>query len=361
MPDRSPNLDMPFLMPSQAQKHVTHNEALQHLDALVQLRVGAFGASLPPAAPEHGDCYALGAGASGDWAGQDGSLAYWDGTGWLFLTPVAGWRAWGQTEGEMRVYDDGDWRTPGHLGVNTNADTTNRLAVASDATLLTHDGAGHQVKVNKSSSADTASLVFQSNWSGRAEMGLAGQDNWSIKVSPDGAGWTEALTIDATTGVASGAAVQATPQDTTPGRLMRADYGYGPGNILSTVGQSAGTPTGGVMERGSNANGEYIKFADGTVECWSALNLTYVIPSKLAALWTYPVALINGVIVPNALLNVSSYNAGATPPINDLTGVYAGAIDVGSCYFQLFRNTGAADFLAGDQAQVRVRVLGRWF
>ncbi|MCP9337647.1 hypothetical protein [Stutzerimonas xanthomarina] len=39
------------------------------------------------------------------------------------------------------------------------------------------------------------------------------------------------------------------------------------GNILGTVSQSAGIPTGAIIERGSNANGEYVKWADGTMEC----------------------------------------------------------------------------------------------
>lgn len=36
------------------------------------------------------------------------------------------------------------------------------------------------------------------------------------------------------------------------------------GTLLGTVSQSAGVPTGAVIERGSNANGEYVRFADGT-------------------------------------------------------------------------------------------------
>ena len=60
MPDTSPNLVLPYLMPSQAQKHVTHNEALQLLDAVVQLTVEAFGATTPPASPAAGQVWALG-------------------------------------------------------------------------------------------------------------------------------------------------------------------------------------------------------------------------------------------------------------------------------------------------------------
>ena len=46
------------------------------------------------------------------------------------------------------------------------------------------------------------------------------------------------------------------------------DQGYfNKANILGTVSQSGGIPTGAVIERGSNANGEYVKFADGTMFC----------------------------------------------------------------------------------------------
>lgn len=42
---------------------------------------------------------------------------------------------------------------------------------------------------------------------------------------------------------------------------------YNQYNILDTVSQSGGIPTGGIFERGSNANGDYIKYADGTLTC----------------------------------------------------------------------------------------------
>lgn len=37
--DQTPKLKMPYILPSQAQKHFTHNEALQQLDAIVHLSV----------------------------------------------------------------------------------------------------------------------------------------------------------------------------------------------------------------------------------------------------------------------------------------------------------------------------------
>ena len=48
MSDLSARLGLPYLMPAQAQKHVTHNEALAHLDLLVQLVVQGFDATEPP-------------------------------------------------------------------------------------------------------------------------------------------------------------------------------------------------------------------------------------------------------------------------------------------------------------------------
>ena len=86
------------------------------------------------------------------------------------------------------------------IGVATSADENNPLAVSGTGSLFTHDGAGHRVTINKQSEADTASQLFQTNWSGRAEIGLTGDDNLHVKVSPDGQAWVDAIRVDRTTG-----------------------------------------------------------------------------------------------------------------------------------------------------------------
>jgi hypothetical protein len=58
---------------------------------------------------------------------------------------------------------------------------------------------------------------------------------------------------------------------------------YSRNNILGTVSQSGGVPTGAIIERGSNANGEFVKYADGTMICRVSLNFTRT------ATWTHPV------------------------------------------------------------------------
>jgi hypothetical protein len=51
---------------------------------------------------------------------------------------------------------------------------------------------------------------------------------------------------------------------------------YAQSNILGTVSQSAGVPTGAIIERGSNANGEYVRYADGTQICFTSEYTTTV-------------------------------------------------------------------------------------
>jgi hypothetical protein len=202
MSDRTVNLALPYILPSQAQKHVTHNEALQRLDAVVQLVIAAETAT-PPAPATEGACYLVAASATDAWSGKSGQLAFrQDGT-WIFIQPQTGWRAWFTADSRLRVLADSGWAeislpangTMTMLGINATADLTNRLAISSAASLFNNAGNGHQIKVNKASAGDTASLLFQTAWSGRAEMGLAGNDSFSVKVSVDGGTWRVGLAV----------------------------------------------------------------------------------------------------------------------------------------------------------------------
>ena len=203
MPDLSANLSLPLLLPAQAQKHVTHNEALQSLDALVQLAVLTRTLTTPPATPAEGDRHIVPTGPTG-WGGPAGSVAVYAQGAWTLHTPRPGWQAHVLAENRSVIWAGGVWTDPAlraaMLGVNTAADTTNRLAVSAPATLFTHEGAGHQVKVNKAAASQTASLLFQDGFSGRAEIGLAGNDDLTVKVSATGAAWADALVAEAATG-----------------------------------------------------------------------------------------------------------------------------------------------------------------
>lgn len=198
----TPILNLPYIAPGQAQKHITHNEALIRLDAIVQLTAADRTRTSPPPGPAEGDRHIVAASPTGAWAGQAGRIALFAEGAWAFIAPLPGWRCYVLAEARELVFADGLWAplspeiNPAPMvGVNTTADATNRLAVAAAATLFTHAGSGHQLKLNKSASTDTGSILFQTNWSGRAEFGLTGDDKFHVKTSLDGSAWAEALVI----------------------------------------------------------------------------------------------------------------------------------------------------------------------
>ncbi|MBT2186866.1 DUF2793 domain-containing protein [Sphingobium nicotianae] len=87
-------LGLPLLAAGQAQKEVTHNEALILLDCLTQAAVESADLAAPPMTPSPGQCWIVGSGATGEWADRDAMLAAWTASGWLFASPRTGWRVW---------------------------------------------------------------------------------------------------------------------------------------------------------------------------------------------------------------------------------------------------------------------------
>ena len=62
-------------------------------------------------------------------------------------------------------------------------------------------------------------------------------------------------------------------------------------NLVGTVSQSGGVPTGAIIERGSNANGEYVRYADGTQICTYAISVgPWLANSAASAVWIFPAA-----------------------------------------------------------------------
>lgn len=205
------NLNLPYLLPGQAQKYVSYNEAVQKLDTLVQLTVETGALTTPPAGPEEGARYLVGSDAEGEWDNLDGQVAVWQDGAWSFLKPEAGWMAWQKDAGHLSTWTGTEWVIlPGtaidglqnqpFVGINTGATTSERFALASHASLFTHDGNDHRLKISKADDADTASIVFQTDFVGKAEIGATGDSQFRVKVSQDGLGWKTALRADDTSG-----------------------------------------------------------------------------------------------------------------------------------------------------------------
>lgn len=213
------HLALPFIEAAQAQKHVTHNEALALIDAVTQLAVSARDVTSPPATPAEGDRVLVGAGATGDFADRDDQIATFLAGAWSFLAPQAGWRAYVQSDSLLLLYDGAGWIDCGlflHqlqnlalLGVGATADGANPLLAKLNATLFTAKSVGDggdgdlRFALNKESAGNTVSQLYQSNYSARAETGLTGNDDFHVKVSNDGVAWKESIIVDSATGEVS--------------------------------------------------------------------------------------------------------------------------------------------------------------
>ncbi len=252
--EETTNLKLPLLVPNQSQKEITHNEALVILDNLVNNGVKDKDLITPPENPSQNDLYIVGVGATGEWEDKDNQLAFYD-NGWRFYQARQGTKYWVNDENCIYVFNMTSWskfsggeggESSGGgegggsgatalsqlddvslnsiskddilkfsngvftnskelnnltgLGINCECDNDNKLAIKSNYVLFDNNGGDSKIKANKSTITQTASHLFQDNYSGRAEFGLIGNDDFSLKVSSDGSEWKEAFVVDKATG-----------------------------------------------------------------------------------------------------------------------------------------------------------------
>lgn len=208
--DNSNILSLPYIAPSQAQKHVTHN-------------------------------------ASAEWQNHENEIASFVDNAWEFANPKNGWLCWDETQKVILVYSNAAWEIYGLLpeeignisaiGINAQASLSNRLTVSADTTLLTHQGADHRLVVNKQAQTNTARLIFQNNFSARAEIGLSGNDDFKIR--DDGSNFEDALSINKDTGIVifgKGVDGIINEQDFGSGEIINTDYMTAKGRDLFTNG-----------------------------------------------------------------------------------------------------------------------------
>ena len=113
-------------------------------------------------------------------------------------------------------------------------------------------------------------------------------------------------------------------------------------------------------ERGSNANGEYTRFADGTQICWHRPTAAYSSGSTINASWTFPAAFTDATKI---VVTGSIYNStlSVTPAPDELLGVHFSSVAASSCSAQVRRVKGGTSFVSGDTTQLFVQAVGRWF
>jgi hypothetical protein len=196
MPDATTNLALPFLAAAQAQKHVTVNESLLRLDALVQAVVESATLAAQPASPADGTLYILPPGKSGAAWGPmaNGALAYYRDGVWEALAPRHGFRVWVRDAEILQVFDGTTWRRAARerlaaartYYVRADGDDANdgraNTAAGAFATISRGLGAvrddldlnGYDVVVQVAAGTFTETLSLQGDWIGAGSVTLRG-------------------------------------------------------------------------------------------------------------------------------------------------------------------------------------------
>lgn len=174
------HLGLPFLEAAQAQKHVTVNEALRRLDALVQLAVKSSALATPPSTLVEGDRYIVAEGASGAWMGAEGNIASWTDGAWIFFAPEKGWRAWDENEGAFIVYGGANWAA--ELGSSAGGASTHGAETAFGILEADH-------MIVSGAANDTSFMIPERaivlGVTGRVMTAITGATSWNLGVAAD--------------------------------------------------------------------------------------------------------------------------------------------------------------------------------
>lgn len=146
MPDplfdsRTARFAMPLLFAGQTQKESFVNEVTARVDALLHGAIEGEAAS-PPATPVDGQCWLVGAGPTGDWAGHAGAIAARQAGNWLFVTPRDGVKLLNRSNGQEIRYAGG-WQVaarPAAPSGGSTIDAEARSAIEAILASLTAAG-----------------------------------------------------------------------------------------------------------------------------------------------------------------------------------------------------------------------------
>ena len=98
-----------LLQTGQAQKEITHNEALLRADVLLHAAAQSRSLAAPPGNPGDGLCWIVASGATGDWSYRAGELACAGPGGWRFVSPREGMLVWVADEGLFARFGPYGW------------------------------------------------------------------------------------------------------------------------------------------------------------------------------------------------------------------------------------------------------------
>lgn len=103
-------LALPLLAVGQAQKEVTHNEALLAIDGLLQGVCEGPPGDTPPSAPGVGSVFLCGLAPTGVWSGNAQAIATFSPFGWRFVAALDGMRLADRSGAGDWTFHAGEWR-----------------------------------------------------------------------------------------------------------------------------------------------------------------------------------------------------------------------------------------------------------
>lgn len=170
----STKLGLPLVSADQSQKHVTVNQSLSELDALVQPSVKSVTLSSPPTGVE-GNCYVVASSPTGAWSGHAKDIAQYLNGSWTFYTPQKGWKVWNEATDSDYLYDNGSWSAYSTAGATSPNGATMGFYILEEN--LTLSGATADTSIDIPNGA----IVF--NVSMRVTTTITGATSFSLGVA----------------------------------------------------------------------------------------------------------------------------------------------------------------------------------
>jgi hypothetical protein len=237
MTDQTSRLVLPFLVAGQAQKHVTVNESLLRLDALVQMSAVSATTAAQPGSPADGDSYLLPSGKTGaDWSAMaDGALAYYRDGVWEELTPKAGWRCYVADTKTLLARDASTWNGVWASGERRIVFTPGGDGVVSIYRIDTARAQNPRIATISAIATDTITLTTSDAglFFATAMAGVSFVRVWNTSKTPNQSAWVKASpasnqlrVIDAAalSGWTNGETIQiGDPTSVTPNRFIAID------------------------------------------------------------------------------------------------------------------------------------------
>jgi len=239
----TPRLLIPYLSTSQSQKEVTHNDALNILDAWVQASVVSRTVATPPGSPTEGVLYVVGASPTGAWAGQAGKLAQYLSGAWLFKSPFEGAHVWVQDEGARYTYISSAWTASGAVitrGIRTITASASLTAGDSGKAIILNPTADIDIKLPGSSAIGAGWVASLKRINATGNVAIRGSDNRLTQSNVfSNAAWTKSNTViggTAVTGPVGGTTAFEIQENTTNASHDCSQSYTKPAGIVTVVG-----------------------------------------------------------------------------------------------------------------------------